>query len=173
MIWKDFSFNSYKNFYKVFYKTTFENNYELFLILSKLCSNNPQALSPRKAIDIADTALSLGLDHLNIIDELDISLIDNVKREIKFQVDKRKEEEKIKDIKEYIESVLNTTEVAEQKLFLIEHTLEQIENNREFINSEFFELYDTLLQYIKSQKQELKEVISIKLKDKIYCKDIS
>ena len=82
MVWPDFSESNYLNFFKVYFKDLYNQNFQKFLLLSKLCHNTSTIVSPRIAAAAGDIILDLGIDYIDSIEDIDTSSISIFKKEV-------------------------------------------------------------------------------------------
>jgi len=85
MAWTSFDESDYMNFFRVYFKTTYNNNRELLLLVAKLCSGTNTTVSPRIAAKAAKVALELGPGFLDTVEDIDTSLVKEMKREAEIE----------------------------------------------------------------------------------------
>jgi energy-coupling factor transporter ATP-binding protein EcfA2 len=146
VVWKSFK----KKDYLKFLRTIFKTDGEVFDVLAYIFSNNKIRISPRRASQITSTVLELGIEYLNIFEDIDCDLISEIKS-INF--------EKKRDLleKEFFNFLKNsyqdcdivTLDAILEKLHIYSYVFS--ENNKQNLEN----VYKTLQSYFNSNKKDI------------------
>jgi hypothetical protein len=102
VMWEDFSEQAYMKFFNVYFKDLYNKFLKEFILLSKLCSNNPTAVSPRVAADAGDIIITLGINYLDTVSGIDTSELESYNRDVKEKYQYESENYSLEKIKKKI-----------------------------------------------------------------------
>jgi hypothetical protein len=102
MIWETFYEKNYTAFFSIYYKKTFTENRDELLLVAKLCATTDKRISPRIAAEAADTAIDIGVEFLDTLPDLDVSLIEEMKHQVQEESIRLTETELLDKIQERV-----------------------------------------------------------------------
>jgi hypothetical protein len=76
VIWPSFNFEDYLNYFQVYFLSEeFQNNIDLLKTTSRICALNPIKISPRVAAQAAETVISLGLEFIDTVTNINCDVV--------------------------------------------------------------------------------------------------
>lgn len=168
VIWDNHAEKDYLNLFKVLNtKENFNQNQEKFILVSRLCENSENLISPRTAELAGNTAINLGVDFLDTVSEIDTSLITSMKEQIlkeKLLLNEKEILNRFKNALKELTSKINTTyNLEDQVSYLI--ILEDIDDKLKStaFSDESFEELSYIKNSVISMTNSLKERLKIKI----------
>ena len=105
VIWESNKASNYLQFFNAYYKDEYVNNFKMFNLLSVLCENTSDFVSPRIATEAADVMLELGIEFIDTIEGIDTSNLEKWKKETEKTQRLLSETEVLDEASKYINKV--------------------------------------------------------------------
>jgi hypothetical protein len=138
MVWKTHDEKDYLKFFNTYYENEIYNKYaKELIIISKLCSKNPTRISPRVAIQAADTVMALGIDFISTINSIKSELLSEVKLQVEQESTTNEETELLIRLEQQIEEINNKITSNKEDHKIITTNLEILTGIKERLNTEY------------------------------------
>jgi len=119
MVWDEFRDANYLQFFKVYFKEKYNSNFNKFILLSKLCANTEEQVSPRVAAQAGEVMLELGVDFLDTVEGIDTNELVRYEKETR-------EETKVYEERQ----VLDNADGYIKKIDLVTNTMQSVLDNQ-------------------------------------------
>jgi len=106
MVWNNFSNGDYLKFFNVYFKDKYKENFEKFVLLSKLCAGTEEKVSPRVAAQAGDIMLELGISFIDTVEGIDTTEIEKIKIETEEELKGFAEREVIDNMSKYLDDIV-------------------------------------------------------------------
>tara|TARA_R110000765_G_scaffold11480_5_gene36241 strand:- start:178 stop:1311 length:1134 start_codon:yes stop_codon:yes gene_type:complete len=130
VVWKTFTEANYQAFFDVYWPGLKGNCKKEFALVAKLCEGNNTMVSPRVAAQAADTALTLGVEFLDTIADLNTDLLEEMLEEVEEDARRKTETElldavfnAVKEVRSNLSQSLGDLQNDKYKLMYIKETL--------------------------------------------------
>jgi ribosomal protein S18 len=171
MIWPDFKPENYLLFFNKVHNKDYNKNYKDFKILSIICSQSENIISPRVASYSAKVVSTLGIGFLDSIPNLDLSILDEINKEIEAEYNFDKESKDLFLLENLVDNLIKLEKELDydEKNNLISELLDKAEK-MQFSDPNSLIRFKTINDKINliKEKQEEDKISSLdKLKNQI------